>query len=846
MTAGIGADLDRPSRRPSWAWQPVWDPAYWAPRAVFRRGRAWIGATRRRRVITWILGAVFVLFVFPGVVLSMATAETATETTSSSVNSATSWMNVRDSDGVPLSNYTFVTNHGGILSPGNVVLAFVIVLIFALWMVGVNTADWMIGNAFDFGWLQLFGPPLQSAAKSLSDTIATPMVLAVAAAIGAFFVGWFIVRGYHAKATIQVVTMVAVAILGPVFLAEPLAEELSQDGLLAQGRNLGVSVAAGLNGNNNPNTAHLIPTMQAGLADNFARKPLQVWNFGHVIDDRPACKSAWTAGMKAGSESQVKNGLKSCGDSAAYSAADNPSVGQIGAGLLLLLSALILLLFASYLAIKVIWAALDAIYYGFLTIFGFAAGGFVYGPTQAFTVRCLVHGFFSALWMTINIVFLGVYVLFLGDLFQQAQGREMSVFVIVAVVEIVGIFQLKRLNAGLHKGNEWIANRFALAIQNGGAKVNPAYSGGGTALGMGNMGAGGRGMHGLGMMALMGGLSTIANSPLTEWAMGGLPGSIHPQSRMKRLMAESQGGVWNREGFGGPNGVYVQSYMNRRQYARGAELAAQRYGVDTVLGAASAVQGVMDAGGTLDAAYGAMLGAGFTDEEVMFNAIRSHAIVGQNAEDETLADKHLGHVVAAVRRSEASAHRLANGGGDAEEAAADFATLQAAVFRFRRANPGGVRLDGGIDPRGPNAGAEGLFVVDYMNNPTQARMVALQGLAAGQDLQAVSAEAGLDAADTFALMNINSVAAGRMISWIGNEHALHAERAMEGLLANPADAQRMRDLRRVVSAATDSDQWAARVHRTPWNSLATPGANAPANLAAYAAALGPMAGLLRT
>ncbi|WP_327100887.1 hypothetical protein OIE68_20060 [Nocardia vinacea] len=625
--------------------------------------------------------------------------------------------------------------------------------------------------------------------------------------------------------------MLAVAVLGPLFLAEPLAEEFSQDGMLAQGRNLGVSVAAGLNGNNNPNAAQLISTMQADLADNFARKPLQVWNFGHVIDDRPACKSAWSAGMMAGSEDRVKSGLKSCGDTAAYSAADNPSVGQIGAGLLLLLCAFILLLFASYLAIKVIWAALDAIYYGFLTIFGFAAGGFVYGPTQAFTIRCVVHGFFSALWMTINIVFLGVYVLFLGNLFQQAQGRVMSVFVIVAVVEIVAIFQLKRLNAGLHKGNDWIANRFALAIQNGGAKVNPSYSGGGTALGMGTMGAG-NGMHGLGLMALMGGLSTIANSPLTEWAMGGLPGSIHPQSRIKRAMTQSQGGVWLREGFGGADGAYVQSYMNRMQYARGAEVAAQHYGVDTVLGAASAVQGVMDAGGTLDAAYGAMLGAGFTDERVMFNAIRSHAIVAQNAEDETLADKHLGHVVAAVRRAEASALRVANGGGDIEEAAADYATLQAAAFRFRRANPGGVTLDGGAP-----IGAQRLFVEDYMADPTQRKMEALQALAGGGAVPTGLTGPGL--------AGVDREGAGRMIAWIGNEHAMLSEAAIDNLIAAPGNAQNMREVRRVVSAATDSDQWAARVQRTPWNSLPSPGANPHPNPAGYARAMGGMAGQLR-
>jgi hypothetical protein len=253
----------------------------------------------------------------------------------------------------------------------------------------------------------------------------------------------------NAKAVLQIVTMLGVAVLGPVFLAQPLADVLSSDGLLAQGRNLGLAVAAGLNGNDNPNPTQLVTTMQQDLADNFARRPVQVWNFGHVIDDQPACRSVWSAGMAAGDEDRVRKGMRTCGDSAAHAKAENPSMGQVGTGLMLLICGGILLVFAAVLGVRVIKAALDTIYHGFMSTFGFAAGGFVYGPTQTFLVRNLVDGVVAAGRMAAYTIFLGVYVLFMSNLFQQTSGQTIAVIVIAGTIEIVAIFQLKRLSRSL-------------------------------------------------------------------------------------------------------------------------------------------------------------------------------------------------------------------------------------------------------------------------------------------------------------------------------------------------------------------------------------------------------------
>ncbi|WP_051025495.1 hypothetical protein [Nocardia aobensis] len=806
-----------------------WDAEQWQPRVVARRCWRRLTSTRRRRWITWSAIVAVVFLVVPMVVGAVATAAVETETEGPGGNSALGWTKVRDSHGVSLADYVYATNHGGILHPGNTGLAIVLGLLFAFFMVLVTLPTWMVGWVLDFGWLNVFSAPLNGVAHALSGQLATPIMLATFASIGALIAAYFLQRGFHAKAVVQVLTMLVVAVIGPVYLSDPLGEVLSSHGLLAEGRNVGLSVSAGLNGNSNPDPSAMVPTLQEDMADNFARRPLQVWNFGHVVDDRPGCAAAWSAGVRSGSEGKIKDGMKSCGDQAAARAADNPSFGQIGAGLLLLITATILLIFAAYLSLKIIWSALDSVYWGIMTIFGFAGGGLVYGPTQTFTVRAVVHGMMSAVRMCVQIIALGVYLLFFGDLFRQAKGQEMSVFVIGAIVMIVGFLQFKRLTASLDSGNEWVANRFALAIQNPGRGGGGGGGGGGHALGMGEMGA----HHKLGsgtMMAVMAGASTISNSPLTEWLLGALPGGFHPQSRMKKLMAEAQAGAWvDEKRFGGSRGWYVQSMAKWEALSREARKGARAYGgsrgIESVRGMAGAIQGVLDADGGIADSHGAMLGAGLKNDRLGHIVGRSRKIIADNASSESVADKDLSLLVAALRRTQNSARLLVNGKGDAVETAADFANLEQASRTFRRIKRGGVALDGGAA-----SGVERDFVNDYMLNPTKEKMVALQAVIDGDDLGAGAlatnrAAQHLQSVGIDGTTRLSRERAARMSQWIGNEHAKLIQKSTEHLMEDVTDADRIRDLRTLVFDAVNTDHWASGAQGTPWNSVAPKGQN---------------------
>lgn len=477
-------------------------------------------AARWGRRLLWCLAGLFVLTVLPGALGAVAMAQDGA--TGSNRMDGVAWMNVRDSFGVALADYTYISDNGGLLDPGGTIVWTIVGLEFVGYMIIVTTAIWFIGFALSFAWLEFFADALRGTAGALAGQLATPTVLVTAATIGAFFVAWFIVRGFHARAVIQTVTMLAVAVLGPLFLADPLAAALGSDGVLAQGRDVGLAVASGLNGSMNRNPDLAVSTLQGDMADNFARRPVQVWNFGHIVDNQSACAAAWSSGVTTGDADRAQRALAACGDTAAAAAATHPSMGQIGTGLLLLVSAAVLLLFAVVLSYRLMRAALDAIMQGFMATFGFAAGGFVFGPTQTFLVRNLVNTGIAAARMCAYTVFIGVYMLFLGNLFQQARGQVLAVIVIAAVVEVVAILQFGRLTKGLTRGSDWMANRFSLTIQ--GARGGS----GGTALGMGGGGKSSGGGSGAGTIASLAALNTVNSSPLTAWLVGRTVNPLSP------------------------------------------------------------------------------------------------------------------------------------------------------------------------------------------------------------------------------------------------------------------------------------------------------------------------------
>ncbi|WP_329412196.1 hypothetical protein OG563_07045 [Nocardia vinacea] len=634
------------------------------------------------------------LWTFVGVAVAGG-ADSTTQGSSLSAMDGLAWMNIRDSSRVPLSDYMLVTDHGSVADPLSTALTLVLGLEFIVFMVIMVIAIWTTGFILSFGWLEWLGKPFGMVGDRVAEQTGTPMMMTAAASIGALFVAWFIVRGFYAKATLQVVTMLAVGLFGAVYLSDPMAGVLSPEGLLVQGRDVGISVAAGLNGNSTPDAGAIVSGMNGTLADNFVRHPLQVWNFGHVVDESPSCRAAWSSGVLAGNESQVATGLRACGDSYAYAKTGKPSLGQIGTGLVLLIFGSVLSLFLSFLAIKIFLAALSSIFHAMLAIFGFAAGGFIYGPTQILLVRSVVGMCGDAISMVAFTIFLGGYALVLDSVFRAAPDSGMAVIFVGGMLLISSFVLLRRLDHTILGHQQQIAEQIRATLAGkssaggGGAVDGLQQAGLRYSLSPGQLGA-----------AAMRGLTTlhmININPVTSW----LYRRPNPFTYFSKEMQEMN--YLNYELLMGrvPEAT-AESWMGRLTQGKNAHDAAARAAVEEFGGlnpraAAAAATNVFALGGDGGDVTGAMRVAGFS-QQMTANAVQAYLRVTAAAEKSSVTYDPLARAAVAVELADTAR------GFPAPERAAYIAQMQESASLFQVLAP---------RPLYPNIGAQGRnFVRD--------------------------------------------------------------------------------------------------------------------------------------
>ncbi|WP_280442714.1 hypothetical protein [Nocardia brasiliensis] len=772
------------------------------------------------------------LLVFPGFLGAVVTAQSGSGLAGTTY-SALGWTDVVDSSGVPVANYMFVTDNGGIMNPFNTAISLILSLQMAVWSPLVGIGNWIIGTTVSFSWADRVGEAVAGVADSILRQLPLPVMLATGTAIGVVFVAMFIVRGQFAKASMQIVVMFLLAVGGPLVLAHPLQEVVASDGVIAQGRDLGVALAAGLLGDSDPNPAAMTRSLQSQLADNTARLPLQTWNYGHTLDNRPLCKAAFTNGMLNQSEKQVKEGLTACGDGAARAAADNPTGSQIAAGFLLIFAGGTVLWFGASFAFRVFWAFADAVYNGVVLLFwDVPMAGFIYGQTQISMVRRVVDVGVALARMVANIVKLAFFVAFFGRLMDQSAGGDdvMMILVLSAIVMIVATVQLKLMNERLTATSTAIANRIGQSIESGGIFA-PAGAGSGGGMGLVGL-ANSMPTSSGSWVNKLAALSVVANSPLTEWLTGGLRQPLRPYAGLQK---ESELSAMHREtvpGLGGARGWSAQGVADRSLHEMVARHALENApgGLNTVRGAAALRLAMDDAGLPADHVGGVFHSVGWEDMEMMNHQAKSFGNIQRDADRNPGANPHIALLVAAYRRVQSSARRIAAGGENAPSphaVAADYAALQGAAFRNRRSireDQSAIRLRTLADypPNDPTAFDEQEFVNSYLKLDkgvySRTTMQQLQQLADGAhpgDIKNLSPHLNMHE-------DICRKAASRMMHAIAEHEAENAFQAVDLAVQNPNNPALLREARHRIWITANTSHWQHDVPTTAYNAPREP------------------------
>lgn len=309
-------------------------------------------------------------------------------------------LGVTDSYGVPLSRYAISTDYGSVLDGGSqAVLATLLEAEAGLFVVIGGVAIWFLMYVISFGFLPDLVQPVAAVAQDYASQI-LPSVAAIAAIVAATFVAVNILRGNFPRAASQAAAAVLIALIGGALVYSPVSWVISDKGPLAQGRDVAVSLGSNSIANSG-NTNDTLSRLEGTLATSFVRRPLQTWNFAGQPDSTPGCAAAWSAGVNSGDPDNIKDGIQACGasDSAAMKAtADNPSPGQLGTGVLMLMFVGIFALFCAVLGFHIVLEFFRAVANGFKLLWGFAVGVIPGGP-QASLVNTFVAMLFAGVAM---------------------------------------------------------------------------------------------------------------------------------------------------------------------------------------------------------------------------------------------------------------------------------------------------------------------------------------------------------------------------------------------------------------------------------------------------------------
>lgn len=277
----------------------------------------------RRVSIFWSVGHVLALW-------SVVAAPPAFASTMAGV---LNWTGIKDTYGVPLGSYYLsvvsaaeaITQAGPDLSLnptswarwlGNAIVTGVTHDTIVSWLQAqvsfyvfmITVALWLLRFAMSSTWLYWlatwFRPLFDVLRTMLVDYWVFPICLVLALGYGGFQMFW---HGRRGLGWSVILSSVAIGVIGIilVFKGDPLGELSNDHGLLFQARTLAFTVAQGAI-NNGPlvhggggNAANL-DNLTAVTADAVLRHPLQLMNFGMVVDDVGSCGSAYSRALIAG------------------------------------------------------------------------------------------------------------------------------------------------------------------------------------------------------------------------------------------------------------------------------------------------------------------------------------------------------------------------------------------------------------------------------------------------------------------------------------------------------------------------------------------------------------------
>lgn len=426
----------------------------------------WVHSGSRWRVrifyglLIWQLVGIFLLVVAVPAFADPAGAQPGGDKPNPADTSMFGWIDVKDSSGIPVSQYFIAVDQGNAFSviPGvnndkkaNIALAPILELEYGLVKITCQIALWIIGYGLSFKWMNFIARPFQKLGEATESLTNSTAILALALTLAGGVAAFSVVRGRHSKAAYQVGSaLVITALMGSIF-AQPVAQLLGENGYLSKARDVGISISSGITdgtGTSPAGSEASINKLQTSLADGFLRTPTQLLNFNANVD-KNGCKGVWNTGIRNGDRDKLKDAIEKCGASGKKMkyAADHLTGDRLASAAAIEFLAGILLLFGCFLIGKIVLttviALTNAILLPVVGTLGVVAGGL-----QGMAFKCLCNIGLALIKLPLTVIYAGAYASLLGSML-KVDGNPVQILLLATVLLAIAIVAFRRIDSGL-------------------------------------------------------------------------------------------------------------------------------------------------------------------------------------------------------------------------------------------------------------------------------------------------------------------------------------------------------------------------------------------------------------
>jgi hypothetical protein len=334
---------------------------------------------------------------------------------------------------------------------------FVGIIALSLWVMRLTISTY---------WLTVLGEIAKAVTTAVITVTTRWGLVAFTVPVGVFVGVLAIRRGETGRGATMILVAIMMPALALTVFADPASMMYGPDGLLMFGRRMGFDTAQAFTHNGPISGAGLtaqIDNLTSSLITHVVREPLEVFNFGHVIDRVGGCAGQYSAALQHGatvasvqgtSDGPVK-AMARCGDISAVYYAQNLDGTNVFVGLVLVFAATLFGWFMVSSGASVLMVSVKAIYTTAKLVPSVLAGG-VSGAAQQHAKATVWRFFKHPLEAMVLITFVSVMGLAVERLISRPLPNELggtspfAHILIMGGASMAALYLLRHIRADLH------------------------------------------------------------------------------------------------------------------------------------------------------------------------------------------------------------------------------------------------------------------------------------------------------------------------------------------------------------------------------------------------------------